>query len=192
LHYFRSFGKGEVTTKGDETKDVKVLETSGDKGPIDEPIYEEVPATSTKPITKEVVTSRVVPTESVTGKVSDTGVASIEAVAAAEGSPIKTVLSEVTDTEFDITLASTPPSNDHNISLGDHFSYIVSDHLDFAETPDLVALSVEPSHEEVAIPPVFDPTMLNVIYHSIVHHHTSSAADLPLSMESVPSSMPVP
>jgi len=74
-------------------------------------------------------------------------VASIEiATAATAKAPLtEATLGEMTSTEVDITMTSALPSNGRNISLGDHFSYIVSGHLDFAETPALTAPNPGPS-----------------------------------------------
>ena len=73
----------------------------------------------------------------------------------------------MTSTEVDITIASDPSSNGHNISLGDHFSYIVSDHLNFLETPALTALIIGSFQEETVVPPVLDLIVLNIVYRNM-------------------------
>ena len=50
------------------------------------------------------------------------------------------------------------------------FSYIVSDHLDFAEAIVLTALTVGPSQEEAVVPPMLDLVGLNVLYQSMIQH----------------------
>ena len=103
---------------------------------IDEPTHEEVLTTSTEDIVQKVVTSEAAPTEIDLGKVGDTGVAFIEtAVATTAEAPLtETTPAEMTSTDVDITMALAPSVNGRNISLGYHFSYIVSNHLDFGET----------------------------------------------------------
>ena len=61
------------------------------------------------------------------------------------GTPTEVVPGEMISTEVNITITSAPPGNGHNISLGDHFSYIIPDQLDFTETPALTAPSVRSS-----------------------------------------------
>jgi len=88
----------------------------------------------------------------------------------------------------------TPPGNGHNSSLGNRLSYIVSDYLDFVEVPTLTTPISGPSQEDVAIPPVLDPTLLNIIYHSVIQHQTSSGVDLPVTIgtKSAHSTLSVP
>ena len=90
-------------------------------------------------------------------------------------------------------MTSVLPGNDHNISLSDHFSYIVSDFNDFAETPAITAPCIGMSHEEAVVPPVLDLVELGYLYISVILHQTSSVAEpsVKVGMESAPSVSPV-
>jgi len=55
------------------------------------------------------------------------------------------------DTEIDIIITSVPSGNGLNISLGDHFSYIASDHLDFAKILALTAPITGSCQEDIVV-----------------------------------------
>ena len=70
--------------------------------------------------------------------------------------------------EVTTTVIPVPPGDDRNTSFSDHFSYIVANFNDFAETLALTVLTVGSFQEEAVIPPVLDPVGLDYLYQNII------------------------
>jgi len=197
---FGSSRKGEVVTQGgDEIKDVEILRTSEGEKLIDEPLTGEpvterapIKATITKTISIRVASPKIIP---VTWSIAKCFLLKMLLLRFLQ---LKLLLLRLL--LLGVLYWGCPRWDDqhwrchcHNISFGNRFSYTVSNHLDFTETLRLIAPRIRSSQEEVAIPPVSDPMMLNIIYHNIVQHKTSSAANLSVTIgtKSTSSTMPV-
>ena len=152
--------KGEVTTQGDESEDMEILETPEERRPISEPPADE-------PATEEALVKI-----SITEAISTGVTLPKTAPAAAEATALGVRYTKVTQgimisTEVVTTVTSAPPDNDHNSSISNHFSYTISDLEAFAETPTLTA-PITWFQEEATAPIMMDIAWIDVLYHSII------------------------
>ena len=179
MHNFGSFSKVDVPFQGDKDKDVEILKLSRGEEAVREPVTEEAPTSPAKATIAEVPPAgHVAETEATiikappAGPAVETEVVAAEAplvwateeIATTECTPTETAPGETTSTEVITTITSGPSGNGRNTSFGDHFSYIVADLSNFAETPALAAPTVGLSQEEVVIRPVLDPVGMNYLY----------------------------
>jgi len=185
-----TYGKGE----GDESGEVEILETSeGEEATSG--LVADVPLLLLLklPLLKQSV--RVAPPEIPPGDIANTEVISTEAAAAkafpaglaaevatTEGTLTETAPGGMISTEVTTTVTSAPAGDDRNTSFSDHFSYIVTDLNDFAETPALNAPTVGSSQEEAVVPSVLDPVGLDYLYQNIIQHQASSVAELSMTV----------